>query len=56
LLWHNYIEPEKKLDCPVVVFSSPEGNRSFITGDIYDNRLGHNIHSFFTAICEVNLK
>ena len=42
---------ENKLDCPVGVISSPEGNTRFVTTDAYVIRWDHNIHCFFTVLC-----
>jgi hypothetical protein len=47
---HNYNNFENNLDCPESLISSPEGNRSIITTDVYDIRWVHNIDSLFTAI------
>ena len=53
---HLYNDFEEELDCPVGVFSIPQGNMSFITTDVHDIRWVHSIHSFFFAICNGKLK
>jgi len=53
---HLYNDFEEELDCPVGVFSSPQGIMSFITTDVHDIRWVHSTHSFFIAICDGNLK
>jgi hypothetical protein len=51
---HNHKDIDSKLDCLINAISSPEGNMSLITSDVYDIRWVQNIHCLFTGICEVN--
>jgi hypothetical protein len=50
--FHNSHDFEDNIDCPVNILSSTEGNRSFVTIDVYVGRWVQNIHCLFTAICD----